>query len=176
MSAENAIFSKDLGACHSAGRFDSTTSIGPVTDWNCLKAPSNLLLRGMNRLLTTHLRMFVVCSAILALVYSLGVCPGGCLESNQWYALAHEVFEHDHEQPECPLHDHGDCDCEEAEITAIVAAHWEQPDVTSVWIVGLFVSPLERPLGLHVRPAYSQIEHPIALAPSLRAHCQLFRC
>ncbi|MBA2113235.1 hypothetical protein HOV93_03840 [Planctomycetes bacterium FF15] len=121
-----------------------------------------------------------VALAILSMVYSYGVCPGGCLEENQWYAAMHHLTEHDQEMPSC-AHEHTPeehCDCDQEDDSALlVSARTVDSDASQVmaWLPSLdqtgssFTLTFSRDIS----------QSPCDSGPptrTLRAQSQLFRC
>ncbi|MFN3153155.1 hypothetical protein [Bremerella sp.] len=121
-----------------------------------------------------------VALAILSMVYSYGVCPGGCLEENQWYAAMHHLVDHDQDMPSC-AHEHAPdehCDCDqEAESALLVSSLTIDSDNSQVtaWLPNL-----DRPsstLAVAVSRDSFHIERGAGPpTTTLRAHSQLFRC
>ncbi|MEW4565179.1 hypothetical protein AB1K70_21830 [Bremerella sp. JC770] len=119
--------------------------------------------------------------AILSMVYSYGVCPGGCLEENQWYAAMHHLVEHDHEMPEC-AHEHAPdehCDCQQKADTALlVSSRTIDNDASQVihWLPAIDLSSETFAVVVAYRDV-SQFQHGAGPpTTTLRAQSQLFRC
>ena len=133
----------------------------------------------MTRLLTARFRRLMVVLTILGLVYSLGVCPSGCLEANSWYVLAHHWLEHDHGSSACtheaPV-EHSDCDHEPDSAVLVSSRGLDLAPLLVFWLPAPFeATTLSPPLSatgfggpLSPRDAFS--------TATLRAQCQLFRC
>lgn len=147
---------------------------------NCRR---NLLGLSFKRMLSTRsirFRRSTVVLAILGLVYSYGVCPGGCLEENQWYAAVHCLFEHDDHLPGCAHEsdpgEHCDCD-QEADSALLVNSRSIDADVVHVSQFVFNIATITVPFdsGLSAFPHRSERRTGPPMA-TLRAQCQLFRC
>jgi len=128
-----------------------------------------------------RIRLMVTSLALVALVYSLGACPGGCLESNRWIGLAHRVIVHDDhthevEASHCHHHSHEECDCEIRELAAIVASCWQLPDFQEASLTFVVIEQAE--VFCVDSPSAWLAAPPTFLSDqgTLRAQRQLFRC
>lgn len=125
-------------------------------------------------------RAVTVALAILSMVYSYGVCPGGCLEENQWYAAMHHLVEHDHEMPSCAHeHDpteHHECD-QEGDTPLLVSLRTIDCDTTQVtaWLPVLDLSSSTFAMVV-ARDTMHAIHGSGPPTTTLRAQSQLFRC
>ncbi|MHC2068572.1 hypothetical protein ACYFX5_13995 [Bremerella sp. T1] len=118
--------------------------------------------------------------AILSLVYSYGVCPGGCLEENQWYAAVHDLVEHCQALPEC-AHEHAPdehCDCDQkADTPLLVSARTVDNDAPQAiaWVPNIDVQELLTASTFSTE-AIHMIQRAGPPSRTLRAQSQLFRC
>jgi len=127
---------------------------------------------------TSRLFHATVILATCGLVYSWGVCPGGCLEENYWYAVAHSTTGHNHEQHHCPWDDSShECGCDflediplSTQARDLVAAPEVDWFVPAVFLLGVNLSATaEKNIAFDLsKQRLPQV--------SLRAHAQLFRC
>ncbi|QDU73333.1 hypothetical protein Pan97_03030 [Bremerella volcania] len=125
-------------------------------------------------------RTGTVALAILSMVYSYGVCPGGCLEENQWYAALHHLVEHDHEMPSC-AHEHDPtehCNCDLSADTPLLVSSRTVDDDGAPFIAWLPILDLPTStFTIVVSGNIFQVEHGAGPpTTTLRAQSQLFRC
>lgn len=125
-------------------------------------------------------RTMTVALAILSMVYSYGVCPGGCLEENQWYAALHHMVEHDQEMPGC-AHEHDPtehCNCDLQPDTALLVSSRTVDNDGARATAWLPILNLQSStFTIIVSRDIFQVEHGAGPpTTTLRAHSQLFRC
>jgi len=126
-------------------------------------------------------RTAVVVLAILSMVYSYGVCPGGCLEENQWYAAMHHLVEHSQDLPSC-AHEHAPaehCDCDqEADSALLVSSRAVDGDTSQVtaWLPSLDLAAGSFTLASPSRDTLDSLHGAGPPSTTLRAQAQLFRC
>ncbi len=133
----------------------------------------------MTGVTSIRFRPLAVAIAIAGLVYSLGVCPAGCLKCNQWYAgFQHLIGHTDHlSQHTQEEHESHECDTQRdravlvssrvLDLTGTAGAFLPSPLPELVTVPQL--QPARGPTGVLGPP-----EH--LLTQTLRAQRQLFRC